>query len=160
MMLSTLLTGAVIAISFSAPPGPVTVETIRRGVRGGFRAALMVQLGSIVGDVTWCAAALIGLAPLAAIPWVRLPLGAIGVVVLVRLGAAGVREALWPSDQNPAVSGMGGFSEAGAFRSGMAISLANPMAVGYWISIGGVMLAAGVAGMSAGQTAAFVAGFV
>ena len=39
-MLTTVLTGAFIAISFSAPPGPVAMETIRRGVRGGFSPAL------------------------------------------------------------------------------------------------------------------------
>ncbi len=32
-MLSTAIAGAIIAISFSAPPGPVTMETIRRGLR-------------------------------------------------------------------------------------------------------------------------------
>ena len=33
-MFATVLTGAMIAISFSAPPGPVAMETIRRGLRG------------------------------------------------------------------------------------------------------------------------------
>ena len=60
-MLLTAFTGAVMAISFCAPPGPVTMETLRRGLRGGFGPALQVQLGSIVGDVTWCALALVGL---------------------------------------------------------------------------------------------------
>ncbi len=49
-MITTLLAGAAVAISFSAPPGPVTLETVRRGLRGGFGPALNVQLGSIIGD--------------------------------------------------------------------------------------------------------------
>ncbi len=61
-MLATILTGAMIAISFSAPPGPVAMETVRRGLRGGFLPALNVQLGSMIGDFMWFMIALIGLA--------------------------------------------------------------------------------------------------
>ena len=51
-MLATTIAGAIMAISLSAPPGPVTMETVRRGLRGGFRPALFVQLGSVIGDLT------------------------------------------------------------------------------------------------------------
>jgi threonine/homoserine/homoserine lactone efflux protein len=167
-MLLTLLTGAVMALSFSAPPGPVTMETLRRGLRGGFGSALQVQLGSIVGDVTWCLLALLGLAPLVQVPLIRWALGAAGVGVLVYLGASGIRDAL---RSRPALGGtetgaeagadaLAGAAQAGAFRSGVAISMANPMAVGYWLSVGGALVATGVAGTTAGQTAAFVAGFI
>ena len=160
-MLLTALTGAVMAISFCAPPGPVALETIRRGLRGGFGPALQVQLGSIVGDVTWCALALVGLAPLVQVAWVRALLSVTGVGVLVYLGTAGLREAL---ASRPALAGAnadaGPPPRQGAFRSGMAISMANPTAVGYWLSVGGALVAAGVAGTTAGQTTAFILGFI
>ena len=70
-MLTTVLTGAMIAISFSAPPGPVAMETIRRGLRGGFSPALNVQLGSIIGDFMWFMLALIGVGQLAQIAVIR-----------------------------------------------------------------------------------------
>jgi chemosensory pili system protein ChpE len=158
-MLATALAGAIMAISFSAPPGPVTMETIRRGIRGGFRPALYVQLGSVIGDVTWLGLALLGLAPLVQIAWVRGLLSVAGVAVLVYLGAAGVREALSAKAQTMGAEA-GPHTERGAFRSGLAISMANPMAVGYWLSVGGALVASGVAGSSGGQTAAFVSGFV
>jgi len=156
-MLATALTGALIAISFSAPPGPVALETIRRGLRGGFGPALHVQLGSILGDVTWCLIALLGLAPLVQIEWLRGAFGVIGIAVLVYLGASGVRDAIrrpGGSRVQPAIS------TRGAFHSGMAISLANPMAVGYWLSVGASLVATGVVGATATQTASFVAGFL
>ncbi len=158
-MLLTALTGALMAISFSAPPGPVTLETIRRGLRGGFGPALQVQLGSIIGDVTWCALALLGLAPLVQVAWVRALLSVAGVAVLVYLGAAGIREALMarPAAATPDTKAA---PQEGAFRSGLAISMANPMAVGYWLSVGGALVAAGVAGTTAGQTASFITGFI
>ncbi len=156
-MLSTIFAGAAIAISFSAPPGPVAMETIRRGLRGGFSPALNVQLGSIIGDFLWFMIALIGLGPLAQITWVRMPLTIAGVLVLLYLGASGIRDAIKAKivsmTDEPA-------STKGAFRTGMAISIANPMAIGYWLSVGGALVAAGVAGTSAAQTVSFASGFV
>ncbi len=155
-MLNIALTGALIALSFSAPPGPVAMETVRRGLRGGFGAALRVQFGSIFGDVMWCVAALIGLAPLVQIAWVRGALGVAGVGLLLYLGAMGLRDALRPR----ALTAMKAVETSGAFRSGLWISMANPMAVGYWLGVGGALTAAGVIGQSAPQTLAFISGFV
>ena len=156
-MIATVLTGAMIAISFSAPPGPVTMETIRRGLRGGFSPALKVQLGSIVGDFMWLMIALIGLGQAAQIAIIRGALAVVGVGLLLYLGFCGIRDAFKSArlDQAGAID-----TKKGAFRSGMAISIANPMAVGYWLSIGGTLVATGVAGQSSGQTATFVFGFV
>ena len=156
-MLITALSGAAMALAFSAPPGPVALETIRRGLRGGFGPALRVQLGSIIGDLTWCLAALVGLAPLVQVTWIRMALGIIGVGVLIYLGGLGIRDALKP----PAASAASTTPEnKGAFRSGLWISMANPMAVGYWLGVGGALVAAGVVGTSLPQTTAFVLGFV
>ncbi len=158
-MIVTALAGAFMALSLSAPPGPVTMETIRRGVRGGFGPALQVQLGSIIGDLTWCLLALVGLAPLVQVGWVRLPLSIAGVAVLVYLGAAGIREALSARHaRSPGAAA--GERLGGPFRSGLAISMANPMAIGYWLGVGGALVAAGVAGSSTAQTAVFVAGYL
>jgi len=145
-MFSTALAGAIIAISFSAPPGPVTLETIRRGLRGGFGPALRVQFGSIIG-----------LAPLVQIGVIRTVLGAVGVILLVYLGAMGIRDAFKPSPLE--ISDRDG-EKKGSFRTGMAISMANPIAVGYWLSVGGALVASGIVGSTPAQTASFVSGFL
>src|SRR5258705_8277022 len=138
-MLTTALAGLLMAISFSAPPGPVAMETIRRGLGGGFRPALAVQLGSIIGDFTWCGLALLGLAPLVQVAWIRTLLSVAGVGVLLYLGVAGLREAAARKAATSAVEGTP--SHASAFRSGLVISMANPMAVAYWLSVGGALVA-------------------
>ena len=160
-MFVTALAGALMALSLSAPPGPVTMETIRRGLRGGFSPALRVQLGSIIGDVMWCGLALLGLAPLAQIGWVRTLLAAAGVGLLFHLGVTGVRDAMTMPlvAESPAPAG-DTREHRGAFRSGLAVSMANPMAVGYWLSVGGALVTAGVAGATTAQTASFLAGFI
>ena len=38
--------------------------------------------------------------------------------------------------------------------------MANPQAVGYWLSVGGALVASGAVGQTAGQTVVFVAGFL
>ena len=157
-MLTTALAGLVMAISFSAPPGPVAMETIRRGLGGGFRPALAVQLGSIIGDFTWCALALLGLAPLVQVPWMRMLLSVAGVGILLYLGAAGLRDAA--TRRASAAAGAPTQSHANAFRSGLVISMANPMAVAYWLSVGGALVAAGIAGTTPVQTGTFVLGFL
>ncbi len=158
-MLTTALAGALMAISMSAPPGPVTMETVRRGLGGGFRPALYVQLGSVIGDLTWCGLALLGLAPLVQIAWVRLALSVAGVALLVYLGLTGLRDALAAPRVAPAPAAVSA-GHGGAFRSGLAISMANPMAVGYWLSVGGALIAAGIAGTTPLQTGTFVGGYL
>ena len=158
-MLTTALAGAIMAISMSAPPGPVTIETVRRGLGGGFRPALYVQLGSVIGDLTWCGVALLGLAPLVQIDWVRAGLSIAGVALLLYLGATGLRDAFIKRAAAQAVAA-GSDGQAGAFRSGLAISMANPMAIGYWLSVGGALIAAGVAGTTPLQTGTFVGGYL
>lgn len=162
-MLATALAGIVMAITMSAPPGPVAMETVRRGLQGGrgggFWPALHVQLGSVIGDMLWCGLALAGLAPLVQIDWVRGLLSVAGVIVLVYLGVTGIRDGLKSKGPSADLSRPAD-GQRGAFRSGMAISMANPMAIGFWISLGGTLVAAGVAGTTATQTAAFLGGYL
>lgn len=156
-MLATALAGAVIAISFSAPPGPVAMETIRRGIRGGFGPALRVQLGSVIGDAMWCLIAILGLAPWVHVAWVRGALAVAGVGLLIYLGVCGIRDAFKQSSAHAVEAST---SANGAFRSGMAISMANPMAVGYWLSVSASLVATGVVGASTSQTLLFIVGFL
>ena len=44
-----------LGLAFCAPPGAVTAEAVRRGLSRGFRAALLLELGSLVGDAFWAA---------------------------------------------------------------------------------------------------------
>ncbi|HYM70515.1 MAG TPA: hypothetical protein VEZ44_13030 [bacterium] len=39
-----------LGIAACAPPGVVTVEAVRRGIHRGFAGALLLELGSLVGD--------------------------------------------------------------------------------------------------------------
>jgi chemosensory pili system protein ChpE len=157
-MIAAAITGFLIALAFAAPPGPVLMETIRRGIRTGFRPAFLVQLGSIAGDSVWCAAAIAGLAPLMQSAWLRIPWTVLGAGILVYLGLRAIWDGIHASAEIPAAAR---FAQAGALQSGLIISLGNPMALGYWFAVGGAMASNAIMQTpSAGLYGAFALGFV
>ncbi len=49
-MTTLFFAALLLGFLFNAAPGAVFAETIKVGVRGGFKPALAVQLGSLLGD--------------------------------------------------------------------------------------------------------------
>lgn len=160
MSLSTLIAGILLGISFCAPVGPVTIETLRRGMHGGFRPALGLQLGSIIGDTTFCVLAFLGLAPLVTHNLIRIPLWVAGALVLAYLGITAVRDSLGQMKLETAAADGVRLDMSRSFRTGAVMSLTNPMAILWWVSIGGAMLASGITDLSPTGTAAFIASFI
>lgn len=154
----TLFTAAVaLGFVFNAAPGAVFAETVRQGVRGGFRPAFAVQVGSLVGDALWAVLGLAGVGLLAQSEALRTPIGVAGVAYLLWLAwdawrAANHEFALQPDAAAPA--------GRKALRAGMLISVTNPQNVAYWAALGSAMGAVGVHEPSAAQYAIFFAGFM
>ncbi|ADB31156.1 Lysine exporter protein (LYSE/YGGA) [Kribbella flavida DSM 17836] len=121
-----------LGILFNAAPGVVFTESLRRGMRGGFKSAFAVQVGSLVGDATWAILGLIGVGALFLLDGVRIPLMLVGALLTVGLGVMSLRGAIRP----PATAeGSGAVSEdltKGGLAVGATISLTNPMNVVYW----------------------------
>jgi len=136
------LTGIVMGIAFAAPPGIVSVETFRRGITRGFPAALNVQLGSLIGDATYCLLALAGVAMIAQNAMAQRALGAFSVLLLFYLAMNGIRAEFsnQPASTDP---GDARPNSRGAFATGMLLSLTNPWAIGYWLSLGGALASFG-----------------
>jgi excisionase family DNA binding protein len=63
-----------LGLVFNMAPGPVFAATLRHGVRGGFRPALAVQIGSLVGDALWAVLGLAGVGLLATLESLRTPM--------------------------------------------------------------------------------------
>ncbi len=164
-------------IAFAAPPGIVTAETFRRGVARGFPAALAVQLGSLIGDATYCLLALAGVAVLVQNPITQRALGIVSVLFLMYLAITGIVSELRTTNQSVTslpdassritrnlnsmrddASPVHPFtslkqSRNGAFITGMFLSLTNPWAIGFWLSLGGTLASYGA--MESNHTIAF-----
>ena len=156
-MLTVLVAAFGLGLVFNAAPGPVFAATLRHGVRGGFRPALAVQLGSLVGDALWAVLGLAGVGLLATLESLRLPIGMAGALYLLWLARdAWVASKLEFTLDGTAESG----ANDAALRSGMLLSLTNPQNVGYWAALGSALGAVGVHEPRSADYAVFFAGFM
>ncbi len=134
-----IVLGMTLGLAFAAPPGVVTAETLRRGLRGGFGHALSVQVGSLIGDASYALLALAGLAAFLQAPLAQALVGAFGALFMLYLA--------WQSFQTPSAvsvvaAGEGDYRQA--FVSGMLLSLTNPWAIAFWVSLGSSFVALGL----------------
>ncbi len=145
-----------LGLVFNAAPGAVLAETVRQGVHGGYRAALAVQLGSLVGDAGW---ALLGLASMALalqLEGLRAPVGLAGAVYLLYLSWQS-----WQAAHTVHVLGRPGPSSVRhALYRGATLSLSNPQNLAYWAAMGSAMGALGVHQPTAADYGVFLAGFL
>ena len=155
-MATLFISAFFLGLVFNAAPGAVFAETVRQGVRGGFRPAFQVQAGSLVGDAAWAILGLAGIGMAMQLDALRWPLGLAGAAYLAWLS--------WDSWQAARVEysmDTGAATAAqGALKKGMALSLTNPQNIAYWAAMGGAMGAVGVAHPGAADYAVFFAGFM
>ena len=130
--MSLAISSFILGIVFCAPPGIITAETIRRGFARGFRPALLVQFGSLVGDSTWSLIALTGLAFLVQNRTAQVLLSVVGMGIMVKLAWDALKSAR-TSDEAPA---SGPASKYGDFATGAVLSLSNPFNIVFWTGIG------------------------
>jgi chemosensory pili system protein ChpE/L-lysine exporter family protein LysE/ArgO len=85
LMFTLFFAALFLGFIFNAAPGAVFAETIRHGIKGGFKPALAVQIGSLVGDALWAVLGLAGVGLLLQLHFLRLPVGIAGVLYLLWL---------------------------------------------------------------------------
>jgi len=155
-MLVLFCSAFVLGLVFNAAPGAVFAETVRQGVRGGYRPALMVQLGSLAGDASWAVLGLVGVGLLLQAEALRLPIGLAGALYLLWLSVDSWRAsaAEFGSQVDPVAA------RQDALRAGVVLSLTNPQNVAYWAALGSAMGAVGIHAPEASHYAVFFAGFM
>jgi chemosensory pili system protein ChpE/L-lysine exporter family protein LysE/ArgO len=155
--LTLFLTALGLGFVFNAAPGAVFVETVRQGVRGGFRPAFAVQLGSLVGDTLWAVIGLAGVALLLSLESLRVPIGIAGVLYLLWLA----RDAWRTAHREFAVDGKAPPAHPGhALRAGVLLSVTNPQNIAYFAAIGTGMAAVVSTPPSPTDYAVFFAGLM
>lgn len=154
--LTLLATAFGLGLLFNAAPGPVFAATVQVGVRGGFKPALAVQLGSIVGDGVWAVVGLAGVGVLLQLEALRLSIGAAGIAYLLWLAWQSWRA----SREEFAVDATTPADTRRAWRSGIALSLTNPQNIGYWAAIGSALAPLGIDEPTLVDYAVYFAGFM
>lgn len=156
-MIALFISAFLLGLVFNAAPGAVFAETIRQGVRGGYRPALLVQLGSLTGDALWAMLGLLGVGVLVQAESLRLPIGVAGALYLIWLSydawrASNIefRRQLDTASAKP----------TNALRAGVLLSITNPQNVAYWAALGSAMGAIGVKDPTSADYATFFVGFM
>ena len=92
-MLTIFFYALVFGFVFCLSPGAVLAETLRRGLLHVFIPALLVQIGSLVGDAVWAVIGLTGIALLVQHDAVRVPLTIVCALYLAWLGVRSLIDA-------------------------------------------------------------------
>jgi threonine/homoserine/homoserine lactone efflux protein len=142
--LGVLLTALSFGVAYAAAPGAVNAESLRRGLARGFRPALLVQIGSLVGDLGWAALALAGVSLLVQSRPLQVVLGIAGGCFLLRLAWKAFAQAWRVRSVRPGDAR----DDRGDFATGLFFSIANPFGLAFWSAVGGGLGALGVEGMA------------
>ena len=149
-----ILAAAGLGLAYSAAPGAVNTEALRRGLSRGYRPALLVQVGALLGDLVWAALALIGTGLFLQDRSVQAILGIAGGCFLLRLGWNALQQS-WRGG----LPGAHGQVDRGDFVTGLVFSLANPFGLAFWSGVGGGMAVTGGAEPGLHDGLVFLAGF-
>ena len=156
-MLTLFFAALLLGFIFNAAPGAVFAETIRQGVRGGFKPALAVQIGSLAGDALWAVLGLLGVGFLLQLDFLQLPIGVASTIYLLWLAWDAWQEA---NKEFSVRSEESTVYQKKALRSGILLSVTNPQNIAYWAALGSAMGAVGVAEPAVSHYLLFFAGFM
>jgi threonine/homoserine/homoserine lactone efflux protein len=124
----------ILGIAYAAAPGVVNTECLRRGFATGFRGAVGVQLGALLGDGVWAVIAFSGLAALSRATSLLDVIGLGGGLFLCKIALDTFRDAVRGR------SVRGGAIESSALQTGVIFGIANPAALAFWSGLGGGVL--------------------
>ncbi|MFC7393790.1 LysE family transporter [Scopulibacillus cellulosilyticus] len=131
-MIGLIITACVLGFVYSAAPGAVNTEALRRGLKCGFMPSFSVQLGAILGDLLWAVVGLTGVALVFHFLAVQIILGIAGAAFLLRMAWMSFLDARKPIDLTQSET-----KKQRDFLTGIVFSLANPFGIAFWGGIGG-----------------------
>jgi threonine/homoserine/homoserine lactone efflux protein len=138
---SSLLAGFALGFAIAASPGPIFFLCVRRTLLRGRLYGIVSGLGVATADGFYAAVASFGIAALAtALVSGRRPLGVVGGVVLVALGARILFERRSSAPEGTATTGAG---LSWAYMSTLGLTITNPATV---ISFAALAATLGVGG--------------
>ena len=144
-----------LSIAFAAQPGVITFESIRRGLSGGTRAALLLEFGSLVGDATWAIIALTSTAFLFQNRIIAFILSFFGCFLLLRFAWDA-----WQATREVSEATNTPHDQRGDFAAGVVLSLSNPSNLTFWLGISGTIISLGFLNPQPRDLLTFFSGFM
>ena len=156
-MLELFFSAMALGFLFNAAPGAIFTESLRRGLKGGFKSALYVQFGSLVGDLIWAVIGLGGAAILFEIDAIKMPMAIFGGVLLAWLAFNSFLDA---TKKIPSINLTLKQDEKTELMVGGALSLSNPINITYWAGMAGTIATLGVKEPTGQAFIVFLSGFM
>jgi chemosensory pili system protein ChpE len=132
-MIGLLITACFLGFVYSAAPGAVNTEALRRGLKRGFVPSFLVQVGALLGDLVWAVVGLTGVALVFHFIAIQMILGIVGITFLLRMAWLSFLDARKPIDLTDPENK----EERKDFLTGIVFSIANPFGIAFWGGIGG-----------------------
>ncbi|HWE01676.1 MAG TPA: LysE family translocator [Tepidisphaeraceae bacterium] len=124
--------GLTLGLGAAAPIGPVNVEMARRTLLGGFRAGFALGCGAVTVDVTYALLSSVSLGQWVVHSAAKTPIALAGFLFLVYLGVQALRSAPGHLKSDPLSGGRPIGSAAGAYATGLFMTLLNPITLVFW----------------------------
>ena len=156
-MLELFFSATALGFLFNAAPGAIFTESLRRGLKGGFKSALYVQFGSLVGDLFWAVIGLGGAAILFEIDAIKMPMAIFGGVLLAWLAFNSFVDA---TKKIPSINLTLKQDDKTELMVGAALSLSNPINITYWAGMAGTIATLGVKEPTGQAFIVFLVGFM
>ena len=156
-MIELFISAMALGFLFNAVPGAIFAESLRRGLQGGFRSALYVQFGSLVGDLTWAVLGLGGAAVLFEVTIIKIPLEIFGGLLLAWLA---LNSFIDSTKKIPLFQPALKKDDKSELTIGAALSLSNPINITYWAGMAGIIAALGVSEPTGVSFVIFLSGFM
>jgi threonine/homoserine/homoserine lactone efflux protein len=156
-MLELFFSAMALGFFFNAAPGAIFTESLRRGLKGGFKSALYIQFGSLVGDLIWAVIGLGGAAILFEIDAIKMPMAIFGGVLLAWLAFNSFLDA---TKKIPSINLTLKQDEKTELMVGAALSLSNPINITYWAGMAGTIATLGVKEPTGQAFIVFLVGFM
>jgi len=142
-MFAMIVAAFIIGIAVAVPPGPVTISGSQRAITTGFWSAFNFYVGSIVADTLYAVLAyLIAYGGLSTLDTenntFRLALWILGGAWLIYMGIDAIRTRI---DMETMRDEAGRSSRWRVFRSGLLVTLFNPLTIISWMALAGSFFA-------------------
>ena len=156
-MIELFISAMALGFLFNAAPGAIFTESLRRGLKGGFKSALYVQFGSLVGDLIWAVIGLGGAAILFEIDAIKMPMAIFGGVLLAWLAFNSFLDA---TKKIPPISLTLKQNDQTELMVGAALSSSNPINITHWPGMAGTIATLGVKEPTGQAFIVFLVGFM
>lgn len=127
--MTSFISNFILGIALALPLGPVTLEILNRGLKGGLKKSLWVVVGTMLAELTYFSMVLLGINKIAESFIVQNVLGLLGVGFLFYLGHGNVKE-FFNKKESKAKE-----KERNPFASGFLITFLSPLNFFMWAGI-------------------------